>query len=32
MAYKGHRVNPDRFDKSQLKLIIAVLPIVLLTG
>ena len=32
MAYKGHRVNPNKFEKSQLKLIIAVLPIVLLTG
>lgn len=32
MAYKGHRVNPNKFDKSQIKLILAVLPIVLLTG
>ncbi|MBQ6814499.1 MAG: carbohydrate ABC transporter permease [Lachnospiraceae bacterium] len=32
MAYKGHRVNPSKFEKSQLKLILAVLPIVLLTG
>lgn len=29
MAYKGHRINPTRFETSQLKIIIAVLPLVI---
>ena len=32
MAYKGHRMNPDKFEKSQIKLMVAVLPMVLLCG
>lgn len=28
MAYKGHRINPQRFEKSQLKIVLAVLPLV----
>lgn len=31
-AYKGHRMNPDKFDKSQIKLYLFVVPLVLLTG
>ncbi|MBE5883982.1 MAG: carbohydrate ABC transporter permease [Lachnospiraceae bacterium] len=29
MAYKGHRINPKRFEPSQLKIIIIVLPLVI---
>ena len=31
-AYKGHRMNPDKFDKGQIKLYLFVIPLVLLTG
>ena len=31
-AYKGHRMNPDRFEKGQIKLYIFVIPLALLTG
>ncbi len=31
-AYKGHRMNPTKFDKGQIKLYIFVVPLVLLTG
>lgn len=31
-AYKGHRMNPDRFDKGQIKLYLFVVPLVLVTG
>ena len=29
MAYKGKRINPKKFDRSQLKIIIAILPLVI---
>jgi len=29
MAYKGHRINPKGFEKSQIKIIVAVLPLVI---
>lgn len=29
MAYKGHRINPQKFEKSQIKIIAAVLPLVI---
>jgi len=29
MAYRGHRINPQRFEKSQIKIIIAILPLVI---
>ncbi|MBQ7942998.1 MAG: carbohydrate ABC transporter permease [Lachnospiraceae bacterium] len=29
MAYKGRRINPQHFEKSQIKIIIAVLPLVI---
>lgn len=32
MAYKGHRINPQKFDKSQIKIILIVLPLVLFMG
>ncbi len=32
MAYKGHKMNPDKFEKSQIKIILLVLPMVLLTA
>ncbi|MCR5155040.1 MAG: carbohydrate ABC transporter permease [Lachnospiraceae bacterium] len=31
-AYKGHRMNPDKFEKGQIKLYIFVIPLVLITG
>jgi ABC-type glycerol-3-phosphate transport system permease component len=31
-AYKGHRMNPDKFEKGQIKIILMVLPMVLLCG
>ncbi len=31
-AYRGHRMNPDKFDKSQIKFYIFVIPLVILTG
>ncbi len=31
-AYRGHRTNPDRFEKSQIKIYLLILPMVLLTG
>ncbi|MCR4618917.1 MAG: carbohydrate ABC transporter permease [Lachnospiraceae bacterium] len=32
MAYKGHRMNPDKFEKGQIKIYLLVLPMVLLCG
>lgn len=32
MAYKGHRINPDHFEKGQIKIYLMVLPMVLLCG
>ncbi|MBQ8326284.1 MAG: carbohydrate ABC transporter permease [Lachnospiraceae bacterium] len=32
MAYKGHKINPKRFEKGQIKIILMVLPLVLITG
>ncbi len=32
MAYKGHTINPKKFEKGQIKIILTVLPMVLLTG
>ena len=32
MAYKGHRINPDKFEKGQIKIYLLVLPMVLLCG
>ena len=32
MAYKGHRINPDRFERGQIKIYLLILPMVLLTG
>lgn len=32
MAYKGHTINPKRFEKGQLKIILMVLPLVIITG
>lgn len=32
MAYKGHRTNPDKFEKSQIKIYILIAPMVLLTA
>ncbi len=29
MAYKGHRINPTRFEKSQIKIIVILLPLVI---
>ena len=31
-AYRGHRMNPKKFERSQLKIYLLVLPMVLLTG
>lgn len=31
-SYKGHRMNPDRFEKGQIKIYLLILPMVLLTG
>lgn len=31
-AYKGHRMNPDKFEKSQIKLYLFVIPLALITG
>ena len=31
-AYKGHRMNPDKFEKGQLKLYLFVVPLALITG
>jgi ABC-type glycerol-3-phosphate transport system permease component len=32
MAFKGNRINPDRFEKGQIKIIIMLLPLVLFMG
>ncbi len=32
MAYKGNRINPNRFEKGQIKIIIVLLPLVLFMG
>ena len=29
MAYKGHRINPQKFEKSQIKIIAIILPLVI---
>ena len=29
MAYKGKRINPQKFDKSQIKILLAILPLVI---
>lgn len=29
MAYKGHRINPKGFEKSQIKIIVVILPLVI---
>ncbi|MBR1439870.1 MAG: carbohydrate ABC transporter permease [Lachnospiraceae bacterium] len=31
-AYKGHRTNPDKFERGQIKIYLLILPMVLLTG
>jgi ABC-type glycerol-3-phosphate transport system permease component len=31
-AYRGHRTNPDKFEKSQIKIYLLILPMVLLCG
>lgn len=31
-AYRGHRTNPDKFEKSQIKIYLLILPMVFLTG
>jgi len=32
MAYRGNRINPKKFEKGQIKIILAVLPLVLFMG
>ena len=32
MAYKGNGINPKKFEKGQIKILLAVLPLVILTG
>ena len=32
MAYKGHKINPKKFETGQIKIMLAVLPLVILTG
>jgi len=32
MAYKGHRINPDGFQKDQIKIMLIILPLVIITG
>jgi ABC-type glycerol-3-phosphate transport system permease component len=32
MAYKGHRINPQKFEKSQVKIIAAITPLVVFTA
>jgi ABC-type glycerol-3-phosphate transport system permease component len=32
LAYKGHRINPQKFEKSQIKIILIILPLVLVMG
>ena len=29
MAYKGKRINPQKFDRSQIKIILIILPLVI---
>lgn len=31
-AYKGHRMNPDKFEKGQIKLYLFVVPLAIITG
>ena len=31
-AYSGHKMNPDKFEKGQIKIYLLVLPMVLLCG
>lgn len=32
MAYKGHKINPQKFEAGQIKIFLMVLPLVILTG
>lgn len=32
MAYKGNRINPNKFEKGQIKIILIILPLVLIMG
>lgn len=32
MAYKGHKINPQKFEVGQIKIFLLVLPLVILTG
>lgn len=32
MAYKGHKINPNKFEVGQIKIFLMVLPLVILTG
>lgn len=32
MAYKGHKINPNKFEVGQIKIFLLVLPLVILTG
>lgn len=32
MAYKGHKINPQKFEKGQIKIILIILPLVLVMG
>lgn len=32
MAYKGHKINPKKFEAGQIKIFLMVLPLVILTG
>ena len=32
MAYKGHKINPKKFEPGQIKIFLLVLPMVILTG
>ncbi|MGB4661631.1 MAG: hypothetical protein WBI07_20830, partial [Mobilitalea sp.] len=32
MAYKGNRINPQKFEKGQIKIIMIILPLVLFMG
>ena len=32
MAYRGHKINPKKFERGQIKIILLVLPLVILTG
>ena len=32
MAYKGHKINPKGFERGQIKILLIVLPLVIITG